>query len=786
MKKILILSVLLAIFSIVKAQNEISNVRVQVVDTVVIVTYDLEIKADIEVFISLNNDGNFMLLKEVEGEVGKDIMPKKNKIIIWNVVKELGYIDFPNAVIKVAVAEKTLVITEKNIEENLKREVLFSMGENEQIVCNEYYLQQKFEKNRFACKIYDELKEEYTFVFNGKRVETKSRIYVQYINLNEDNGYVFSYDRQESTEDINIKGTVYKNIIYNYDFGTNYENFRGITEEDTGYYIYNNGLKDGPFDNIELDNNYDYRYLLAGKWWGYKNGEKKLISEIQNFTYEKGGKYYVTIKNKPSPAYDFVYNLRLTESGKYAYIYQNDKKWYVNINGISSPAYYGIKKLYLTESGKYAYMYTNNEKYYVNINGEKKAENVQDLVLYNDGQYAYRYDSFEINVNGETCPRLHYIDNYVGYFESDWFLLSQNGYCYYDVSHSGKGIKVYVIINGNESSEYDYADNFQYTKNGFAYRYKKNGKWYVNIDEKSSPGYDSIYYWVDKSGDKSRFAYKYKDNGKWYVNINDKISSGYDEVNSLYLRGNKTYYHYKNNGKYYININDKPSAGYDEISLLRITESELAYKYKDNGKYYVNINGKSSSEYEDVGNFENSTKGYCYFYKNKGKWYANIYGKLSPAYDDVKNLQLTESGKYMYSYENDGKYYVNVNGKIYGAYYAAGWLSSGFFISDDDEYFEFGYILQGKEYKKSSEEEQFVGLVSWMNCSYGENADNIEFYSTDKKHLFYSGLQYVVIDGNFYGKSAALQAWYDETKNAFIWNAIEGKELVVYEYKLNN
>ena len=29
-------------------------------------------------------------------------------------------------------------------------------------------------------------------------------------------------------------------------------------------------------------------------------------------------------------------------------------------------------------------------------------------------------------------------------------------------------------------------------------------------------------------------------------------------------------------------------------------------------------------------------------------------------------------------------------------------------------------------------------------------------------------------------------AWYDKTKNAFIWNAIERRELVVYEYRIND
>ena len=54
-------------------------------------------------------------------------------------------------------------------------------------------------------------------------------------------------------------------------------------------------------------------------------------------------------------------------------------------------------------------------------------------------------------------------------------------------------------------------------------------------------------------------------------------------------------------------------------------------------------------------------------------------------------------------------------------------------------------------------------------------------------HFFHAniGYNFVVIDGNSYGKGYAVQAWYDEKKNAFVWTAVEDRELVVYEYKLN-
>ncbi|MDR0540624.1 MAG: hypothetical protein LBH19_00255 [Dysgonamonadaceae bacterium] len=65
--------------------------------------------------------------------------------------------------------------------------------------------------------------------------------------------------------------------------------------------------------------------------------------------------------------------------------------------------------------------------------------------------------------------------------------------------------------------------------------------------------------------------------------------------------------------------------------------------------------------------------------------------------------------------------------------------------------------------------------------------DEIELYASGNERSFYSNyaFEYVVIDGKKAGKSPALRAWYDKEKNSFIWNSIEGKELVVYEYKLD-
>jgi len=118
MNKIYILIIfLLSLNGIVVAQNNVTNIRIQQQDSVVIVTYDLAAKADIEVFVSFNNGLTFKgPLKEISGAVGKGIAPEKNKMFAWNVVNEFGFIDYPNTIIKLVSYEEREIIVEKEPE----------------------------------------------------------------------------------------------------------------------------------------------------------------------------------------------------------------------------------------------------------------------------------------------------------------------------------------------------------------------------------------------------------------------------------------------------------------------------------------------------------------------------------------------------------------------------------------------------------------------------------------------------------------------------------------------
>lgn len=244
--------------------------------------------------------------------------------------------------------------------QNPKRDVVFMLNPNEAIHGNEYYLLQNFNQNRFSCLIYNTSTYENTFVFNGKRIQTAPWILVQYLNVNEENGYIISYYKR--------------------------------TENGIEWYINNKGNVEGPFDTVWFDDDYDYCYALAGRSWGHKNGRNELIQEKKRTYcgyYENTWYVYDDVQYRE---YDNVEHLRLTEkfkNGRYAYYYKENGKYYANINGHIYGAYDGIyvdggSPFYIDNDGNFGY------RYYLQGTVYKKRNTKEEIVCF--GRHSYLSD----------------------------------------------------------------------------------------------------------------------------------------------------------------------------------------------------------------------------------------------------------------------------------------------------------------------------------------------------------------------------------------------------------
>jgi len=101
------MTLLCSLLGTITAQNNVSNIRVQQQDTILIVMYDLAAKADVEAFVSFDGGEHYKgPLKHVSGAIGKGIMPENNKMFVWEATKEVGYGDYENVVIKVVSLEE--------------------------------------------------------------------------------------------------------------------------------------------------------------------------------------------------------------------------------------------------------------------------------------------------------------------------------------------------------------------------------------------------------------------------------------------------------------------------------------------------------------------------------------------------------------------------------------------------------------------------------------------------------------------------------------------------------
>jgi hypothetical protein len=221
---------------------------------------------------------------------------------------------------------------------------------------------------------------------------------------------------------------------------------------------------------------------------------------------------------------------------------------------------------------------------------------------------------------------------------------------------------------------------------------------------------------------------------------------------------------------------------------------KFALRYVGNDERYANIDGKIFGPYQSVYDVAIADNGkFAFEYKENDKWYANIDGKILGPYQSVDDVAIADNGKFAFSYREDNKDYANIDGKIFGPYQD---IVDGIVIADNGK-FAFKYRENNKRYFNVNGNKVSLSgydiavaeikgerLQRHFNNQYHDRTH--EIISPDGKHIFYSDseYEYVVIDSNKIGKHPAVNSYHDKQKNAFIWNTVEGKELVVYEYKL--
>jgi hypothetical protein len=698
-----------------------------------------------------------------------------------------------------------------------QREVVFTLNANEVIYENEYLLSAEIGENTsFTGLLLDTLKKRngQIFVLNGKRIVTAADIYVS--------------DIDRETGNYSLVYSVY---------------------EDNGkdWYLIISGIKKGPYQAAHIIGNDNgrvvYEYILGDHWYDNTSGKIKLSQKNDDNKYhidwmESSG----ILRRGNEVIFIFDYGNgrgKISANGKYyVYTYKDATgKTRIESNGYGADFYDQCKfeglddySLEIYNNSYISYTASKDGKS-IKVFGRNTDVSVRAVCEKEDNYFYITYDGdgyYHIygNINGKSISEynLQYADDgNVRY--SQW----QDYYFTYKKNNSW-----YININGKNYGGYEDNVGYAIVRDGtFMYKFEKGDKQYLNINGKITEGHKWMgRYAMNSKGD---YLYVYHDSTllKGIVNKNgqDIKTVGTFEYDILLLDNSHHAFYYNLNGAYFIHVNGNDITVPKEHKMittsLQISEKgDYAYLYQNDGLYYVNINGKVFGGYEYANASSsreyNNLWGIYYRYKDADKEYyiLTFNGRV---YEKVNAIAFDKTGC-VFSFEQDGKYYVNINGHLSRPFtnpisYVR-WKDGNYFYryvdtADENEYYH--VKIHGTVYEKANsayfDSVDATGAVSSYSVYYTENGEEYTDHngvvskdeegfenrvldgmrsedvitSDDEEHSFVNSYKngFVVIDGRSYGQSPALYSEYNKERNAFIWHAIEGNELVVYEYKLN-
>jgi hypothetical protein len=216
--------------------------------------------------------------------------------------------------------------------------------------------------------------------------------------------------------------------------------------------------------------------------------------------------------------------------------------------------------------------------------------------------------------------------------------------------------------------------------------------------------------------------------------------------------------------------------------------NQIKYYYKLGGRWYGKTSSKNvmlnAGDNNYTPSYQYKVGPYDYTWIN-GNYYITYNKSVihKKAYKDIHYF-YSNGENFAFCYPENNQYYFQINDTSYGPYRAI-----DNFETIDYKTFKFYYLGTDNIWYyfngETSIKSRLTGKENFISEEF-EQYGNPEVFSADYKNSLISDYkyEYVVIDGEAYGKSPAYHAWYDSAKNAFIWSGIEGKELVVYEFKL--
>ena len=479
---------------------------------------------------------------------------------------------------------------------------------------------------------------------------------------------------------------------------------------------------------------------------------------------------------------------------------------------VNEIVYYGeyFAHLYTTEKGFAVVVEdTIKSEHHLVLNGKKVASGEYisgmqvDFMKPEDfAVITYAQDQFFFfNKNGKYGPY------------SDYKYINEND-SYFGVM---KGEQWFIIHKDNELGPFEdvdvYTDNMPYD-----YKYKKGGEWYAVSGGKTIGPFEKENSFKINDADYSMYISKGTEENNW-MNINGVTIGPYKSN-----RYGDTYEHYyfdmSENGKYV--YFSSPSSDGEYVYINGQNESLRALLKEATGKSYTFASGIRPK----VAN----SGAYIYGIEAKvnsgatAEIYINANGQFYGPFKKPGNRHglptaISDNGQFAFGIEDEtGGNYVFVNDKFYGPYnYLNGEIviddSGNFaFAFGDNSYsdfvniagtqrgpytmvrnmriapnneFSFDYMEYGQGgivrnysggFTKIKKEQVAFPSPFWI--------EQDEIRSTRSDDKLKTDMDGITINGEKVSDYPAYRAWYNEYNNSFKWQSIQGRQLVVFTYKL--
>lgn len=283
-------------------------------------------------------------------------------------------------------------------------------------------------------------------------------------------------------------------------------------------------------------------------------------------------------------------------------------------------------------------------------------------------------------------------------------------------------------------------------------------------------------YWIDVNA-KERCVYHHTDNDDEIYLYVDGVDNGpyesyyyvnqiacshdYEGVPNLNLMYNKGLFYFQRMGRVYRHDND---------GTIYSCEGDSPYSAKETDPVYHSADGVHKAQ----------------FTNNYKRLILNGRTFNTPIDASAENASI-----YQMCITDEGNCVARIGYKT-----AGGWTSSNFAILNgtmrkmtDEEYYDpYSASIRKKDSSLPTKIiQQMDPILRWdSDAQEHVNGIDITLYDKTNRHIFTANWKYdyIMIDDKKLGNSTPINAFYDSSANAFGWVTIEGRNLVLYSYKL--